>query len=79
MVSPSTSRADFGTKQTIDLGARRLGILDHVVQQRGCDRRIVELELRQDRRDFEGMREIGITGRTLSGGHAPSSRRRTPC
>ena len=32
-------RADVVAEQLVDLGARRLGVLDRVVQQRGRDRR----------------------------------------
>ena len=39
-------RADLGAEQLVDLGARGVGVLDHVVQQRGGDRRIVELRAR---------------------------------
>ena len=53
-------RADIVAEQLVDLGAGRLGVLDGVVQQRGGDGRVVELEIGQDRRDFERMREIGI-------------------
>ena len=55
LVSPSTSCADVLAEQLVDLGARRVGILDRVVQQRGDDRRIVELEVGQDRGDLERM------------------------
>ena len=55
-------RADLVAENLVDLGAGRLGILDRVVQQRGDDGGVVELEVGQDRRDFERMREIGIAG-----------------
>ena len=55
-------RADFGAEQLVDLGARRLGVLDGVVQQRGDDGGVVELEVGEDRRDFERVREIRIAG-----------------
>ena len=58
-------RADLLAEQLVDLGAGRLGILDGVVQQRGDDGGVVELEIGQDRRDFERMREIGIAGGAL--------------
>ncbi len=57
--------ADLGAEKLIDLGARRVRILDDVVQQRGDDGRVVELELGQDRGDFERMREVGSTGGAL--------------
>ena len=53
-------RADLVAEQLVDLGARRLGVLDRVVQQRRDDRGVVELEVGEDRRDFERMGEIGI-------------------
>ena len=53
-------RADLVAEQLVDLVARGVGVLDRVVQQRGDDRRVVELEVGQDRRDFERMGEIGI-------------------
>ena len=53
-------RADLRPELLVDLGARRLGVLDRVVQQRRHDGRVVELEIGQDRGDFERMGEIGI-------------------
>jgi len=55
-------RADFGTENLVDLGPRRLRILDGVVQQRRHDRGVVQFEVGQDRRHLERMREIGIAG-----------------
>ena len=52
--------ADLGAEELIDLRARRLGILDHIMQERRRDRRVVELEIGQDRGDFERMREVRI-------------------
>ena len=52
--------ADFLAEQLVDLGTRRRRILDGVVQQRGRDRRVVELQIGQDRGDFQRMREIRI-------------------
>ena len=49
----------------VDLGAGGLGVLDGVVQQRRDDGGVVELEVGEDRRDFERMREIGIAGGAL--------------
>ena len=46
----------------VDLGARNVGVLDHVVQQGRRNGGVVELELGQDGCDFEGMRKVGITG-----------------
>ncbi len=55
-------RADLVAEHLVDLGARRLGVLDGVVQQRRDDGGVVELEVGEDRRDFERMREIRIAG-----------------
>ena len=55
--------ADVGPEQLIDLGARGRGILDGVMQKRGGDRRVVQLEIGEDRRHFDRMREIRIAGR----------------
>ncbi len=57
--------ADFGAEHLIDFGARRVGILDHVVQQCRRDRRVVEFQIGEDRRDFERMGKIGRARRTL--------------
>ena len=53
-------RADLLAELLVDLGARDVGVLDHVVQQRGGNGGVVELELGQDRRDLEGMGEVRI-------------------
>lgn len=55
-------RADLVAEDMVDLGPRRLGVLDGVVQQRSHDRRVVELEVGEDRGDLERMREIGVAG-----------------
>ena len=54
--------ADIRAEQLVDLLAGRRGVLDRVVQQRDGDRRLVEMHVGEDRRDFERMREIGIAG-----------------
>ncbi len=48
-------RADLVPEDVIDFGAGSLGILDGVVQQRGDDGGIVELEVGEDRRDLKRM------------------------
>ena len=53
-------RADLRAERLVDLGAGRRRVLDGVVQQRRHDRRVVELEVGQDRGDFKRMGEIGI-------------------
>ena len=65
LVRPSTRVADLLAELLVDLGARDVGVLDHVVQQGRGDGGVVELELGQDRRDFEGMGEEGIAGGAL--------------
>ena len=60
---PFDQRADLVAEHIVDLGARRLGILDGVVQQGSDDGGVIELEVGQDRRDFERMGKIGIAGR----------------
>ncbi len=57
--------ADLGAEELVDLGAGGVRVLDDVVQQRRDDGRIVQLEVGQDRRDFEGMGEVGSAGRAL--------------
>ena len=62
---PFDQRADVLAEHLVDLGAGGGGILDGVVQQRRGDGGVVELEVGQDRRDFERMREVGVAGRAL--------------
>ena len=62
---PLDQRADVWPEHLVDLGAGGGGVLDGVVQQRGRDGGIVELEVGQDRGDFERMGEIGIAGGAL--------------
>ena len=57
--------ADLRAEQLVDLVARDRRVLDRVVQHRRDDRGVVELELGEDRGDFERMREIGIAGGAL--------------
>ncbi len=58
-------RADLGPEQLVDLGPRDGGVLDHVVQQRRDDGRVVELQVGEDGGDFERMGEIGFAGGAL--------------
>ncbi len=58
-------RADLLAELLVDLGARDVGVLDHVMQQGGGDGGVVELELGQDGRDLEGMGEERIAGGAL--------------
>ena len=53
-------RADLGSEDLVDLGPRRFRVLDRVVQQ-GChDGGVVELEIGENRCDFERVREVRI-------------------
>ena len=52
--------ADLLAEQLVDLRARRRRILDGVVQERRGDGRVVELQVGQDRGDFERMRKIRV-------------------
>ena len=54
-------RADLRAEQLIDLGAGGVGVFDDVVEECGCDGRVVETEIGQDGGDFEGVGEIGIS------------------
>ena len=53
-------RADLGPEDLVDLGTRRLGVLDRVVQQGSHDGGVVELQIGENRRHFERVREIRI-------------------
>ena len=57
--------ADLLAEHLVDVLARDRRVLDRVVQHRRHDRRVVDLELGQDRGDLERMGEIGIAGRAL--------------
>ena len=61
LVRPSTSAPISGPNFSSISASRCGGVLDGVVEQCRHDGRIVELEVGQDRGDFERMREIGIT------------------
>jgi hypothetical protein len=56
---------DLGAEQARYLLAGRRGVLDGVVQQRGDDRGIVQLQIGQDRRDFQRMAEKGLAAGAL--------------
>ena len=57
--------ADLRAEDLVDLLAGGGGVLDRVVQNRGDDRRVVELEVGENRRDFERMREERVAGRAF--------------
>jgi hypothetical protein len=62
---PLDQEPDFVTEQAVDLGAGGVGILDGVVQQRRGNGGVVELEIGENRGDFERMRDIGVARRPL--------------
>ena len=57
--------ADLRPEHLIDLGTGRVGILDHIMQQRRRDGRVVELQICENCCDFERMRKIRSPRRTL--------------
>ncbi len=57
--------ADLGAEGLVDLLQRRLGVLDRVVQHRRRDGGVVELQVGEDGRDFEGMAEEQVAGSPL--------------
>ena len=57
--------ADFVAEHVIDLGPRRIRVLNYVMQQRRGDGGVVELQVGQDGGDFEGMGEIRRARRPL--------------
>ena len=67
---------DVLAEQPLDLLGGGERVLDRVVEDRGGDRLVVELEVGEDARDFDRMAEIGIARGALLGSRAPSSRRR---
>ena len=50
------------TEHTVDLCPGGVGVLDRVVQERRRNRGVVELEIGEDRGDFEGMRNVRVAG-----------------
>ncbi len=58
---------DIGAEQAFDIGNRGQCIFNRIVQQRGDDRVLIELELGHQARHFYGMREIGIAAGALLG------------
>ena len=57
--------ADLRAEELVDLLARGVGVLDRVVQQRDRDRGLVQMQLGEDRRHFERMREIRVAAGAL--------------
>jgi hypothetical protein len=75
LVTPSTSRATFFPNSLLDFLDRRQRVLDRVVEDRGDDRLVVELEVGEDPGDLDRMAEIRIARGALLR-RALSSRRR---
>jgi hypothetical protein len=63
--------ADLRPEGGLDLLERGGRILDRVVQHRRRDGGVVELEVGQDRRDFEGVAEVKVAGGALLGAVRP--------
>ena len=61
-MTPSTSCAISGAELRAQLVELGLGVLDDVVQQRGRDRLLVEVELGADPRDAPGMVDEVLAG-----------------
>lgn len=57
---PVDKSTDLLAEQLIDLGSGGVCVLDHVMQERGGNGRIIELEVGEDRRHFEGMRKVRV-------------------
>ena len=66
---------DVGAEQLLDLLGRGDRVLDRVVEDRGDDRLVVEMQVGQDAGDLDRVAEIGIAATRASGCRAPSSRR----
>ena len=64
-VSPLHQRADLATERLVDFRARRFGVFNRVVQKGRNNRGVVELQIGENRGDFERMRKIRIARRAL--------------
>ena len=62
LVTPSTSERDVRPERGSELVEVGLGVLDHVVQQRGGDRLLVEVELGADQGDAERVVDERLAG-----------------
>ena len=58
---------DLGPEQALDLFARRVGVLDDIVQQRGDDGLGIEAIVGEDARHLDRVGEIGVAGGPLLG------------
>jgi hypothetical protein len=57
---PFDERGDVRPEAFGDALRGHARVLDHVVQKRGAERRDVQLHVRQDVRDFQGMRKVRV-------------------
>ena len=60
---PVDQPRDIAAEQFLDLLGRRDRVLDRVVEDRGDDRLVVELQVGQDAGDLDRMAEIGVARR----------------
>ena len=67
LVTPSTSRATSLPNSFSISSRRRERVLDRVVEDRGGDGLVVELEVGEDPRDLDRMAEIGVARGALLG------------
>ena len=65
LVRPSTRAPICGPKVLLISSSVACGVLDRVVQHRGRDGGVVELQVGEDRRDLEGMAEEQVAGGAL--------------
>ena len=66
---------DVLAEQFLDLGRRRQRVLDRVVEDRGDDRLVVEMEVGEDAGHLDRMAVIGVARGAGLASRAPSSRR----
>ena len=52
---------DLGTELTFHVGDRDRGVLNHVVNQAGCDGGGIELQIGEDARDLHAMHDVILT------------------
>jgi hypothetical protein len=60
---PVDEAGNIPAKHLLHLVQGGLGILHHIVQQGGDDGIVVQLEIGEDARHFEGVRKVGVAGR----------------
>ncbi len=62
LVTPSTMAATSGPNSLLQVLVGDGGVLDRVVEQRGCDRDVVETEVGEDHRHPERVRDVRLAG-----------------